>query len=135
MRRVMFGRFRAVSTEASHSTEETTPSNGEGATIPPGSPRRWFEIRWVQNAGALTLYLIASLALFGGGWLPDPTHRVVGGTSFDADAFLWFLRWWPHGLAHGAYPFVTHADWAPTGISLLWTTSVPAPSLALGPLT
>jgi hypothetical protein len=96
---------------------------------------RWFRRRWAQNLGAFVLYAGASVLLFGRGAVGDVSHRVVGGVSSDADAFLWFMAWWPHAIAHGSYPFFTHAVWAPTGISLMWTTAVPVPSLALWPIT
>jgi hypothetical protein len=98
-------------------------------------PERWFRHRWVRNLGVLALYLIASVLLFGLGSIGDPAHRLVGGVSSDADAFLWFLAWWPHAIAHGIDPFFTRDVWAPNGISLIWTTSVPVPALVLAPIT
>jgi hypothetical protein len=116
-------------------TGEADAPGGGSSSGEAGSPRRWIEVRWVQNLAALALFSALSVALFGRGWLADPTHRVVGGASADAQAFLWFLAWWPHAVAHATFPFVTHDVWAPTGISLLWVTSVPLPSLALGAFT
>lgn len=57
------------------------------------------------------------------------------GTASDPQIFIWSFAWWPHALLHGLNPFVTHAIWAPTGVNLTWTTTVPGLALLFAPLT
>ncbi len=57
------------------------------------------------------------------------------GTGVDPQIFIWSFAWWPHALLHGENPFVTHAIWAPSGVNLAWTTSVPGLALLFAPLT
>jgi len=45
------------------------------------------------------------------------------------------MAWWPYALVHGLNPFMTHHIWAPTGIDLARTTSVPGASLFISPIT
>jgi hypothetical protein len=57
------------------------------------------------------------------------------GTGVDPQIFIWSFAWWPHALLHAENPFVTHAIWAPSGLNLAWTTSVPGLALLFAPLT
>ena len=57
------------------------------------------------------------------------------GTGVDPQIFIWSFAWWPHALLHAENPFVSHAIWAPTGVNLAWTTSVPGLALLFAPLT
>ena len=111
----------------------------ERSTDPVGDPRASGSpgsgVDGSRTSARSPVYLAASVLLFGLGFLRDPMHRVVGGVSSESDAFLWFMAWWPHAIGHGIDPFFTHVVWAPTGISLIWTTSVPVPALILAPLT
>ena len=56
------------------------------------------------------------------------------GPGGDPVQFIWFLSWWPYALSHGLDPFQTHAIWSPSGVNLLWVTSVPGLSLLIWPL-
>ncbi|MGH7812939.1 MAG: hypothetical protein ACREQI_02930 [Candidatus Binataceae bacterium] len=49
--------------------------------------------------------------------------------------FMWYLVWWPYALAHRINPVITNYIWAPGGINLAWTTSIPLPSLLMWPVT
>jgi hypothetical protein len=51
------------------------------------------------------------------------------------DLFTWMLGWWPHAILHWQNPIVTHAIWAPQGVNLAWTTSVPGLALFVAPVT
>ena len=85
---------------------------------------------------ALSLYLLAAMALVGPKLLANPaTLCVCGGGSTDATIFMWSLAWWPHALLHGANPFVTHAIWAPGSANVAAGTTIPAAALALWPVT
>lgn len=82
----------------------------------------------------LLLYLGLSVAYFGWPVLADPRHYTVGSRE-DPDLFVWFLAWWPHAIGHGLNPFHTTLVWAPDGLNLAWTTSVPTAALLLTPVT
>src|SRR4051794_39429478 len=88
-----------------------------------------------QGGAALALYLLCSFGFLGaelafhrGGW----TYL---GTNTDPQIFIWSFAWWPHAIAHGMNPIVTHAVWAPDGFDLAWTNVAPALSLLFSPLT
>jgi hypothetical protein len=87
-----------------------------------------------QNALVLLLYLTVAYAYFG---LPLAAHpiRYLLGHGSDPQIFIWSFAWWPHAIESGLDPFVTHAIYAPNGINLVWTTSVPGLALLFAPLT
>lgn len=58
---------------------------------------------------------------------------IMTGHGGDPIQFMWFLSWWPYALTHGLDPFQTHAIWSPSGVNLLWVTSVPGLSLLVWP--
>jgi hypothetical protein len=68
----------------------------------------------------------SALSHFGGGTI---------GAGPDVQIYLWGLHWWPYALGHGVNPFVSHVVWPPYGANVLWTTTVPALSLLIAPLT
>ncbi|MFP5021054.1 hypothetical protein [Pseudonocardia phyllosphaerae] len=67
--------------------------------------------------------------------LADPGGLLAGHVTADADMFSWWLRWFPHAVAHGQNPLVT--DWMhwPYGLNALWNTAVPLLALVLTPVT
>ncbi|MGH7812935.1 MAG: hypothetical protein ACREQI_02910 [Candidatus Binataceae bacterium] len=62
-------------------------------------------------------------------------HTAHIGNGVDPAQFMWCLVWWPHALTHGLNPFLCKAIWAPIGINLTWTKSLPLPSLVMWPIT
>jgi len=91
--------------------------------------------RWVA-ALVLLGYVVVSVVYFGRHVLLHPGRSLVGTTgSEDPEKFVWWLEWWPHAIGSWTNPFDTHAIFAPTGINLTWTTSVPGLALAFTPLT
>ena len=84
--------------------------------------------------GALALYVALAFLAFGLRLLFVPGSKYVG-TGADPQVFIWSFAWWPHALLHGENPFVTHAVWAPEGVNLAWTTTVPGLALLFSPLT
>jgi hypothetical protein len=74
-----------------------------------------------------------AFALFGQAWA-DPFSRVIG-LGPDPPVFMWYMRWVPYALSHGANPFFTNYLDYPSGINLMWQTSVPLLSLVLWPVT
>lgn len=61
--------------------------------------------------------------------------REISGTGSDPFDSVWFLSWWPYALTHHLDPFFTRLIWYPTGVSLLWVTSVPLLALLSWPIT
>lgn len=53
----------------------------------------------------------------------------------DPALFMWSLAWWPHAIAHGLNPFVSHYLWSPTGVNLAQATSIPTAAIAMIPFT
>jgi hypothetical protein len=86
------------------------------------------------SAAVLLGYAAISFLYFGVRLLPHP-GRLILGTGTDPEIFVWSVAWWPHAILHGDNPFVSHAIWAPDGINLAWTTSVPAIAVAVAPVT
>jgi len=84
-----------------------------------------------QGAVAFLLYAAASAVLL----VPALAGGTYVGLKVDPQIFIWSFAWWPHAIAHGENPVVTHAIWAPDGIDLAWTTSVPGLALLFSPLT
>lgn len=81
-------------------------------------------------------YAAISFLFFGLRLLPHPGRNLVGGPGQrDPEIFIWSFAWWPHAIAQFTNPFVTHVIYAPTGIDLMWTTSVPGLALAFSPVT
>lgn len=83
---------------------------------------------------ALGVYLSLSVFFFGRGVLGRLTTSYIG-QRFDQTFFAWCLVWWPYALAHWLNPFVSKLVFAPVGLNLTWTTSIPLLSLAAFPLT
>jgi hypothetical protein len=86
------------------------------------------------RATALAIFVALSFLYFG---LPVAAHpgRDYIGLGFDPQLFVWAFAWWPHAIGNAENPFVTHAVWAPVGVNLAWTTSIPGLALALTPVT
>src|SRR3954464_3539939 len=87
-----------------------------------------------RNAAVLAGYASISIVYFGVRLLPHLRRSYVG-QGADPEIFIWSLAWWPHAILHGENPIVTHAIWAPDGMNLAWTTSIPGIALALAPVT
>src|SRR5215213_3667422 len=87
-----------------------------------------------RNAAVLAAYTAISFLYFGIRLLPHGGRSYVG-EGADPEIFIWSFAWWPHAILNGDNPIVTHAIWAPDGVDLAWTTSIPGLALALAPLT
>lgn len=92
------------------------------------------ERRARSSAAVLAAYALVSFLYFGLRVAAHPGRDYVG-FGRDPEIFVWALAWWPHAIAHGLNPVVTHLVWAPSGVNLAWTTSVPGLALVLAPLT
>src|SRR4051794_40110398 len=103
-------------------------------TVTPAAGRYRLAMARRRNAAVLAAYTAISFLYFGVRLLPHPGRAYVG-EGADPGIFIWSLAWWPHAILHGLNPFVTHAIWAPDGVNLAWTTSIPGLALALSPVT
>jgi hypothetical protein len=109
---------------------------------PRGTAARAIDRPGVQAGVAFGLYLLVSLLFFGIPILRDIRHSYVGlgrpglGTGFtDPSVYMWSLQWWPHAFAQGMNPLFTHLVWAPQGVHLAWTTTVPGAAILAWPIT
>jgi hypothetical protein len=83
--------------------------------------------------GALLLYAVLSLALFSRPLL-GRFSAVHLGVSHDALQFCWFLAWWHYAIAHHLNPFPCGIVWAPDGVNLAWSATVPLASWITSPI-
>jgi len=83
---------------------------------------------------AIASYLVLAFLYLGAPIAAHPEQRLVG-QRIDVQIFVWSIAWWPHAILHGENPFITHAIWAPNGVNLTWTTSIPGLALLAAPIT
>jgi hypothetical protein len=82
----------------------------------------------------LLVCLGLSVAVFWHAW-QDPSRALFGSGAGDGALMLWFLRWTPKALSHGLNPlFTDHLNY-PSGVNVMWNTSLLLPGLILAPLT
>jgi hypothetical protein len=121
-----------VLTEPDNHAQALAPDGGEaGADRVPVPVHRTRWSIWL----VLATYLVAALAVTWRLWA-DPASRTVAGNPDDADLFAWYLRYAATAIAHGQLPsLVTSALNAPSGINLMWNSSMLLPSILLAPVT
>jgi hypothetical protein len=90
-------------------------------------------LRALVVPGALLLYTGLAFAAFASAWR-DPFVYGIG-VHGDPSQFMWFLRWLPFAVGHGANPFFTDFADYPVGANLLWNTSMPLVAILLWPVT
>src|SRR5579871_558935 len=83
---------------------------------------------------ALCFYLALSVAFWGRASLGH-LGRLYLGRNADPHFFMWCLAWWPYAIGHRLSPFSTQAVFAPNGLNLAWTNSIPAVGLLMAPVT
>ena len=84
-------------------------------------------------AAALVIYSGLAVAILSSTWVHPTTWSV--GMGGDPQEFVWFLGWPPFAITHGYNPlFTTYIDY-PSGVNLMWNSSVLLPAVVLGPLT
>ena len=88
-----------------------------------------------ESLAALAIYAVLWVVLIGRQALVDPAHTCACTGRGDPGLFIWALKWWPHAITSWIDPFWTSVIWNPDQINLPATTSVPALSLALWPVT
>jgi hypothetical protein len=87
------------------------------------------------TVGVLACYLLAAVVVTWRLWA-DPASRAVAGNPGDADLFAWYMRYAATALAHGRLPaLVTTTLNPPSGINLMWNSSMLLPCVVLAPVT
>ena len=80
-------------------------------------------------------YLLGAVAVTWRLWV-DPAARAQVGDVQDVNLFAWFMRYEATAIAHGRLPALTTAALnPPSGVSLMWNTSLLLPGVLLAPLT
>ena len=79
------------------------------------------------------LAFVLAAALWHNAWA-NPFSTQLGGLG-DADEYAWFLAWMPYALGHGLDPLISHYANFPSGVNLMWNTSVVLPSFIMSPFT
>jgi hypothetical protein len=87
-----------------------------------------------RNALVLGGYAAVASAYFGARLASHPGRDLLG-HGRDPQIFVWSFAWWLHALETWQNPFYSHAIYAPDGINLVWTTTVPGLALLFTPLT
>ncbi|HET7016607.1 MAG TPA: hypothetical protein VFI65_21975 [Streptosporangiaceae bacterium] len=114
-----------------HATVSAPAGADAAADRASAAPRR---VRW-STWLVLAVYLLAAFAVTWRLWV-DPASRTVAGNPDDADLFAWYMRYAANSIAHWQLPaLVTPALNAPSGINLMWNSSLLLPSILLAPVT
>src|SRR2546428_378956 len=82
---------------------------------------------------ALFVYAAMAVALFSSIWV-EPAGSWIGSPK-DPQLFIWYLGWTPHELAKGHNPLFTDNLSYPSGVNLMWNTSMIFPAVLLWPVT
>lgn len=105
------------------------PAQSTAEADPEAGPRRWVP------AAICACYLVAAIVLTWRLWA-HPSSATVAGNPQDSSQFAWFMRYEATAIAHGRLPaLVTTAMNAPTGISMMWNTTMLLPGVLLTPVT
>lgn len=97
-----------------------------------GQTSRW---RALRSPALLTLLVFLGLAFwhFRSTWAA-PREATIGGLG-DPWLFVWFLKWDQLALAQAHNPLISHDLNFPTGVNLMWNTSVILPGALFGGVT
>lgn len=87
-----------------------------------------------RDAVVLLGYAAISFAYWGWGLVRHPSGSLIGSKQ-DPLIFVWSFEWYPRAILSWTNPLFTHAIYAPEGINLAWTATVPALALAFSPVT
>jgi hypothetical protein len=90
-------------------------------------------VPWWEVLAVFVVALGLALALFHRD-LSDLFDAQLGGAG-DADEYSWFLAWVPFAVGHGLNPILSTYVNYPTGVNLMWNTSVLLPSFLMSPVT
>jgi hypothetical protein len=87
---------------------------------------------WVS---VLLLYVVIAMLTIGRYAIGHPASVCACVGTQDPAAYMWALTWWPHAIAHGINPFVTHYLWSPTGVNVAQGAMIPTAAIAMAPIT
>jgi hypothetical protein len=82
---------------------------------------------------ALAAYSVLAGAVFSSTWV-DPAGSWIGSPG-DPQLFIWYLGWIPHQLGQGQNPLFTDQLSYPSGVNLMWNTSMIFPAVLAWPVT
>jgi hypothetical protein len=85
-------------------------------------------------AVALVAYAVLAVALFFDTWR-HPTTWSIGVNTGDPQQAMWFLSWPMFAISHGSNLLFTNYQYFPSGVNLMWNTSILLPALALSLVT
>jgi hypothetical protein len=110
------------------------PAPDTATTAPPDAAagRRGRRDRVLLVLGPVVVWFGAALYQYSA-FVRHPSHGVPGGP--DGILYAWYFQSVSHSLGHGHLPFITTAMNAPTGVNLMWNTSVILPAVLCAPLT
>lgn len=89
--------------------------------------------RGANAAVPLAIYAAVALLLFSRAWR-DPFHSVIG-LGGDPDLFGWFLEWTAFAVTHHHNPLLTTYLNYPSGVNMMWNTTMTLPGMVLSPAT
>jgi hypothetical protein len=93
-------------------------------------------LAWVPSwVWVVVFYLSMGLLTIARHALAHPRTVCACVGTGDPSLFMWGLTWWPHAIAHGLNPFVSHFLWTPVGVNTAQATFLPTAAIALAPLT
>jgi hypothetical protein len=116
---------------------EAPPSVGPGPGELSPAPSEPGPYRNTAGGWELLVVFVVSLALAVAWWHKAwefPTSTQIGGAG-DADEYSWFFSWMPFAIGHGLNPLVSTYVNFPSGVNLMWNTSVLLPSFLMAPVT
>ncbi len=88
--------------------------------------------RWVL---VLAFYSLLGLVTIGRHVIAHPRTVSASVGSADPAQYMWAMSWWPHAIAHGLNPFVTHYLWAPAGVNTAQAALIPTAAIFMVPFT
>lgn len=100
------------------------------------SPRAWLRRQFGLRGHLLPLGILAVAVILIWSWpvWPDPQHLRLSNPG-DAESFAFYLSWNVHALLSGADPFYTPNLYAPDGLDLGNSISIPSVSVLVGPVS
>lgn len=87
------------------------------------------------RARVFLLYTVIALLTIGRFAIAHPASVCACVGTADPAAYMWALSWWPHAIAHGLNPFVTHYLWSPTGVNVAQGAMIPTAAIVMAPIT
>jgi hypothetical protein len=80
-------------------------------------------------------YTLMALVTIGRHAIAHPKTVCACVGSEDPAQYMWAMSWWPHAIAHGLNPFVTHYLWSPTGVNTAQAALIPTAAILMTPFT